>query len=32
MSYEFVDPMVEQTKVGALRSPVSETLERFDES
>jgi uncharacterized protein (TIGR00369 family) len=27
MSYEFVDHMMEQSKVGELRSPVSETLE-----
>jgi uncharacterized protein (TIGR00369 family) len=27
MSYEFVDRMMEQTKIGALRSPVSQTLE-----
>jgi hypothetical protein len=27
MSYEFVDRMMEQTKAGELRSPVSETLD-----
>jgi uncharacterized protein (TIGR00369 family) len=27
MSYEFVDQMMEQTKQGQLRSPVSETLD-----
>ena len=27
MSYEFVDQMMEQTRQGQLRSPVSETLD-----
>jgi hypothetical protein len=27
MSYEFVDRMMEQTKAGALRSPVSQTFD-----
>jgi len=27
MSYQFVDQMMEQTKAGALRSPVSQTLD-----
>jgi len=27
MSYEFVDRVMEQTKTGAVRSPVSHTLD-----
>ena len=27
MSYEFVDQMMEKSRLGELRSPVSETLE-----